>query len=159
MKDRIKEIIKYTGLNSASFAEELGIQKSSISHIVNGRNNPSVDFIMKLTNRYPEINSRWLISGEGEMISGENKTASSSAFSSDSGDLFSGNYNIHKTVVSSKPQKVDTIITDTQKSNNKGFLSNISSDKVSENSSKEKIIEKVLIFYTDGTFKEFSSAN
>jgi len=159
MKDRIKEIIKYTGLNSASFADELGIQKSSISHIVNGRNNPSVDFIMKLTNRYPEINSRWLISGEGEMISGENKTISSSALSSDSGDLFSGNYNIQKTVVPSKPQKVDTIINQAEKPDNKDVLTKLESDKVSEISTKEKIIEKVLIFYTDGTFKEFSSAN
>jgi transcriptional regulator with XRE-family HTH domain len=67
MVDRINLILKAKNLTSRQFAEEIGIQPSGMSHILGGRNRPSLDFVMKVVNRYPEIDIKWLTLGEGEM--------------------------------------------------------------------------------------------
>lgn len=69
MVDRINLILKAKNLTSRQFAEEIGIQPSGMSHILSGRNRPSLDFVMKVVNRYPEIDIKWLTLGEGEMYS------------------------------------------------------------------------------------------
>lgn len=53
------------GLSVSAFADEIGVQRSSISHLLNGRNRPSLDFVMKLIAAYPEVNLYWLLKGEG----------------------------------------------------------------------------------------------
>ena len=55
MIDRINLILKAKNLTSRQFAEEIGIQPSGMSHILSGRNRPSLDFVMKVVTRYPEI--------------------------------------------------------------------------------------------------------
>lgn len=72
MVDRINLILKAKNLTSRQFAEEIGIQPSGMSHIMSGRNRPSLDFVMKVVNRYPEIDIKWLTLGEGEMYSTTN---------------------------------------------------------------------------------------
>ncbi|MFA5817060.1 MAG: helix-turn-helix transcriptional regulator [Bacteroidales bacterium] len=67
MVERIKEIILKEGLTSGSFADLIGVQRSSISHIINGRNNPSLDFIIKTIQHFPKINPEWLLNGVGSM--------------------------------------------------------------------------------------------
>lgn len=67
MIDRINLILKAKNLTSRQFAEEIGIQPSGMSHILSGRNRPSLDFVMKVVTRYPEIDIKWLTLGEGEM--------------------------------------------------------------------------------------------
>lgn len=67
MIDRINLILAAKNLTAKQFAEEIGIQPSGMSHILSGRNNPSLDFVMKVMRRYPEINLYWLLNGEGEM--------------------------------------------------------------------------------------------
>jgi len=63
LKDRIATIMKVNQHNASSFAELLGVQRSSLSHILNGRNNPSLDFIAKLLNNFPNVDANWLITG------------------------------------------------------------------------------------------------
>jgi transcriptional regulator with XRE-family HTH domain len=67
MNDRIKLIIESRNLTASKFADEVGVQASSISHILSGRNKPSLEFIQKVLNTYPDINYEWLISGKGTM--------------------------------------------------------------------------------------------
>ena len=64
IRDRIKVIIKVNQLTATSFADEIGVQRSSISHILNGRNKPSLDFIQKVLKKFPRVNPLWLITGE-----------------------------------------------------------------------------------------------
>ncbi len=68
LNDRISKIIEYSQLTSSEFADEIEVQRSSISHITSGRNKPSLDFLIKVKERFPELNWDWLINGEGEMI-------------------------------------------------------------------------------------------
>ncbi|MDC6386190.1 XRE family transcriptional regulator [Flagellimonas taeanensis] len=62
---RIQTVIAHYGLSVSAFADEIGVQRSSISHLLSGRNKPSLDFVMKLVNAYPEVNLYWLLKGEG----------------------------------------------------------------------------------------------
>ncbi len=76
MKDlnaRISEIIEYSGYSSSEFADEIDVQRSSISHITSGRNKPSLDFLMKVKQRFHELEWEWLITGEGEMLKSTDK--------------------------------------------------------------------------------------
>jgi transcriptional regulator with XRE-family HTH domain len=68
MKDRITLLIKAKNLTAAQFADEIGVQKSSISHILSGRNNASLDFIQKILITYPEVNMDWLMFGKGPIF-------------------------------------------------------------------------------------------
>ena len=66
--ERISKIIEYSGLTSSEFADEIDVQRSSISHITSGRNKPSLDFLIKVKERVPELQWDWLIKGDGEML-------------------------------------------------------------------------------------------
>lgn len=67
MKERIDQIMKKEGLTSTRFAEEIGIQRAAVSHILTGRNNPSLDVVTKILYRFPQVSSDWLLFGKGEM--------------------------------------------------------------------------------------------
>lgn len=69
IKDRIKIIMERENMASGAFAESIGIQQSTLSHILNGRNNPSLDVIMKIHQRYNDIKLEWLLYGQGNMSS------------------------------------------------------------------------------------------
>ncbi|MDR1675885.1 MAG: helix-turn-helix domain-containing protein [Tannerella sp.] len=67
MKERIIQVMNAKGLSSSKFAEEIGIQRAAMSHILNERNKPSLDVLTKIIRRFPEINPEWLLLGNGQM--------------------------------------------------------------------------------------------
>ncbi len=67
MKDRILAFLQNENKSYAQFAEEIGVQPSGISHILSGRNNPSLDFVIKMLHRYPSLSADWLLFGRGSM--------------------------------------------------------------------------------------------
>lgn len=69
LRDRIKQIMEMDNKNSITFSEAIGIQQSTLSHILKGRNRPSLDVIMKIHQQYPNISYNWLLSGQGSMTS------------------------------------------------------------------------------------------
>lgn len=71
MKDRIAHIIRAKNLTAAEFALRLGIQPSNVSHLLAGRNNPSLEFVRKLKETFPEYNLDWIILGSGPMTVSE----------------------------------------------------------------------------------------
>ena len=79
MKDRIILLIKAKNLTAAQFADQIGVQKSSISHIISGRNNASLDFIQKILLSYPEVNMDWLLFGKGPIFKGPETIVNSSS--------------------------------------------------------------------------------
>ena len=66
---RIEEIRKKHQLTAASFATKIGVQRSSISHILSGRNKPSLEFLMKIHDTFDEVNLEWLILGKSSPLS------------------------------------------------------------------------------------------
>jgi len=67
MKDRIQVFLQNENKSYAQFAEEIGVQPSGISHILSGRNNPSLDFVIKMLHSYPSLSAEWLLFGRGSM--------------------------------------------------------------------------------------------
>ena len=67
MKERILEFLKAENKSSAQFAEEIGVQPSGISHILSGRNKPSLDFVLKMLEKYSDLSVEWLLFGKGGM--------------------------------------------------------------------------------------------
>lgn len=68
MTDRLQKIMEYAGVPPNKFAAILGIQRSSISHMMSGRNNPSLTVVQKILKCYPDISADWLLFGEGSML-------------------------------------------------------------------------------------------
>jgi transcriptional regulator with XRE-family HTH domain len=112
---RLQKVMDFYGESPSSFAEKIGVQRSSISHILSGRNKPSLDFILKILSAYPEVELYWLINGKGNFPS----------------DL--------KTEIPKESE-----------------VSRKSSLKDSSESS-DKSIERIIIFYSDGSFKNFDN--
>src|SRR5450759_5399064 len=67
MKERLLEFLKAENKSSAQFAEEIGVQPSGISHILSGRNKPSLDFVIKMLEKYKFLSTDWLLFGKGTM--------------------------------------------------------------------------------------------
>lgn len=93
MKERIEKIMEYKQLTAAVFADSIGIQRSTLAHILNGRNNPSLDVVMKIHQCFADINLQWLIDGIGSMVN-------TSSNNKDDYDLFSN----HSEQINNKPQ-------------------------------------------------------
>ena len=72
MKDRITQFLKSEGISPAEFADKIGVQRSSVSHVLNGRNYPSASFIQKMLSAYRTLNTRWLLLGEGTIFENRN---------------------------------------------------------------------------------------
>lgn len=74
-KERIELLMKCYGLTPSQFAERTGIQRASVSHIISGRNKPSLEVLQKIYEAFPELDARWLMAGKGEepVAQSENK--------------------------------------------------------------------------------------
>ncbi|MCF7568616.1 helix-turn-helix domain-containing protein [Sabulilitoribacter arenilitoris] len=113
---RLQKVIDYYGESASSFAEKIGVQRSSISHILSGRNKPSLDFVLKVLSSFPEVELYWLLNGKGEFPS----TKNSKSFENENPEL-----------------KIESTIRSEIK--------------------KKKEIERIIIFYSDGSFKNFQN--
>jgi transcriptional regulator with XRE-family HTH domain len=143
MKDRIIKFLTAEGLTATKFADEIGVQRSSISHILSGRNNPSFEFIQKILNRYRNLSAEWLIQGTGQMYKKPENSMNT----------------IPVNQVASPPDNRDNQL-NLFKPNMENKTSSSESNKTILIKEDEKIIpsrkvEKILLFYSDKTFDEF----
>lgn len=132
---RLQQIMDLYQLTASAFAESVGVQRSAISHILSGRNKPSLDFILKILETYPDIELYWLLNGKGD---GPVKTQESSGQT----DLFRK----EKEIAAAAP------LTDTEP-NHIVFPS-----EERYPPSKERKVVRVMIFYDDHTFEEVTNA-
>jgi transcriptional regulator with XRE-family HTH domain len=193
MINRILLVLKTQNLTSSQFADEIGVQRSSISHILSGRNNPSLEFVTKILKRFPDINSEWILFGKGSMYresesSLKNKLDKKPIVQA---DLFSYEESeqvempaINQAILNDDEfyeNHIDknTPINPVHISENVLFNQNILQEKTDEKNKKternesieseikkceteepeikkkKKEIEKIVIFYSDKTFKEY----
>lgn len=153
MKDRIFSLIEAKELALGKFADEIGVERSTMSHIKSDRSKPSLDMAQKILERYPEVSVEWLILGQGPMFKHIND--------SQEPDLFS-QLELNTSKSDMKSEKVEPIITvQTPPRNQEIETPDIVVAKkeeqrvVSTNSiNSERIVERVIIFYSDQTFEE-----
>lgn len=77
MKQRLQTLLATEKMASSKFADIINVNRSSISHLLSGRNNPSLDFLQKILVKFPHINPDWLLLGQGSMYRNrvDNKSA------------------------------------------------------------------------------------
>lgn len=68
IQGRIVELMSHFKLTAGALAEAIGVQPSSVSHVLSGRNRPSLDFVLRILEQYPEVSSDWLLHGSGKML-------------------------------------------------------------------------------------------
>jgi transcriptional regulator with XRE-family HTH domain len=68
MLDRIQKILQVKKLTPSAFADKIGVPRSTISHVLSGRNNPSLEFVQKVLDSFPDIRTEWMVRGEGNML-------------------------------------------------------------------------------------------
>jgi transcriptional regulator with XRE-family HTH domain len=141
MKERIQEFLRIENKSSSQFAEEIGVQPSAISHIISGRNKPSLDFILKMLAKYPTLSTDWILFGKGTM------------YREDASDLFSAaNFDALGEVADREKENDasnlvrDEVVKDvTNKTNRPSDL--ISADK--------RKASRIVFFFDDNTFSEY----
>ncbi len=161
MKDRIRQIMENEQLSPSAFADKLQLGRAVISHILNGRNNPSLDVVSRILSNMNYINPDWLITGNGSMYKTEKESQNfttsqtpihNSAPSRNQPDLFSQNY-VSPTIVQEESEyRKENIVEQPEKTNNINDNQNIIYKKA-----VERKISKIIIYYTDNTFETFNA--
>ena len=141
MKERLLEFLRVENKSSAQLAEEIGVQASGISHILSGRNNPSLDFVLKMLEKYQYLSTDWLLFGKGSMYK-ENRMQN--LFDYDLADNKESNEMKSKNEV----PKVNIDYEDVMK-NKTMKVSAVSSDKITSD------VVKIVWFYENNSFEEF----
>jgi transcriptional regulator with XRE-family HTH domain len=152
MHKRLSSLIKALGLSAAQFADEIGVQRSSISHVISGRNKPSMDFIEKILQRFPRVNADWLIMGSGSVFRDE--------------DLFSGQEKLIPATEKrekseagiKKPEVMDEPKVDRPEKSNK-LLASGDTPAQGETRAVGKQLKEVILVYTDHTFRVLKPEN
>lgn len=85
--DRIKVVMKVNQLSASQLADEIGVQRSNVSHVLSGRNKPSFEFIHKLLVRFPRVNAHWLITGQSQPENEDSTEINRPSPKEQSGDL------------------------------------------------------------------------
>lgn len=129
---RLQKIIDYYGESASSFAEKVGVQRSSISHILSGRNKPSLDFVLKILAAFPDVDMYWLCNGKGDFPK-TNKTE-------------------EKNTVVTNVNKEKTEFTNVKKGE-----ASLKEEIPLPETKKDKTIDRIVIFYADGSFKSYNS--
>jgi len=150
INDKIKQVLTIKNLSPSYLADDIGVQRSSISHILSGRNRPSLDIIQKIVRRFPEFTYEWFLEDDGQLSTDETSM---------------------QLPIGTKTQRDMTSITrqssdkpdQPASSNPASTLADQSStyDKTNipkQEVSSKQVIDRILIFYTDGTFREYTPA-
>ncbi|MEA1886651.1 MAG: helix-turn-helix transcriptional regulator, partial [Bacteroidota bacterium] len=133
---RIRLFLDKENKSSSKFAEEVNVQPSGVSHILSGRNKPSLDFIIKMLKTYPYLNTDWLLFGKGEMYTDKEPGLDFSEEKEfETGNLFddtiAGKDDKASDYEEAESNDIDTGV-------NKPFS------------------ERIIIFYPDGTYSEYN---
>lgn len=130
---RLQKILEYYDLSAAAFSDAIDVGRSSISHILSGRNKPSLDFVLKVVQTYPEVELYWLLNGKGTFPN------------TPGGTQYPEKQTRQGSSIPPAPPVSDDLPAKALIPVNR------------EKSSADKKIKKIVIFYQDGTFEAFEN--
>ena len=131
---RLQKILEFYGLSATAFSEKIDFNRSTISHLLSGRNKPSLEFVMKVLNQFPEVELYWLLNGTG---------------------------NFPSTLSSEKPKIVPKEFFPQSRVSDLTPISELPIEALSKGSKKAEIaknsseIERIILFFKDGSFKAY----
>ena len=155
INQRLVFLMDQYNLTSASFAARLGINRSSMSHIVSGRNKPGLEILQKLLMAFPDINAAWLINGNGDISSAGTESIKPSLFTGPKENPL--------------PQKPKAVADNAQVKPEKdldllGTIENVYNELEAKNSEIEKLktisknqgsVKRITLYYANGSFEDF----
>ena len=130
---RLEKILEYYGISATAFSETIAVNRSTISHLLSGRNKPSLDFIMKVIQHYPEVELYWLLNGKGSFPANQESPTFPTETTS-----------IEKSEKASSPKITDPATTKMSKS-------------LDLLKSKDTAIDRIVVFFKDGSFKSYEN--
>jgi transcriptional regulator with XRE-family HTH domain len=147
---RLEIILDYYGLNASAFADKIGVQRSSLSHLLSGRNKPSLDFILKIHDVFPDVDLYWILNGSGSFPKNNEPTRKQETKVEDV---------IKINAPSPSPESIATGNLFSEENTNTDKNRARSKNDYIQNAVNESIsseVEKIVFFYKDGTFKIFT---
>ena len=144
---RLELLLDYYSLNASAFADKIGVQRSSLSHLLSGRNKPSLDFILKILEVFPDVDLYWILNGKGNFPknSDEKKTEIIAGKIISAPPPIPQNLTIKNLFSSSEIPVVKNTVENRNPITNENITISTSSNE----------IDKIVIFYKNGTFKDY----
>ncbi|MCR5519076.1 MAG: helix-turn-helix transcriptional regulator [Bacteroidales bacterium] len=135
MNTRLQQFLSAENITQSQFADNIGVARASISHILAGRNKPGFDFIESLARHYPTLNIDWFITGNGKMYKSASEPAPVAV------------------PAATKPAEPEDILFPFPDEN----IERNTSRKQVQNTANKKVISKITVFFTDGTFEDYTN--
>jgi transcriptional regulator with XRE-family HTH domain len=170
MKERLVQLLDLEQLTPSKFADIIGVQRSSVSHVISGRNKPSFDFLHKTLKAFPGLNASWLMLGEGTMYEQMGRQVSGNLFAApeippeepfpdqipeedtESDEIFASAAPIPHAFGDPTPPE-------TPASTKKGEVSGKSLEHSDEKSENARKVVQVMVIYDDDTFRTYGAAH
>ena len=127
--NRLQKILDFYNISATELSNQISFNRSTISHLLSGRNKPSLDFVMKVLQKYPEVELYWLLNGKGSFPLVKNIPSSSHLITK----------NIHPAEKEDNLTKEDAI------------------PKVISNSFNDNDVDRIVVFFKNGTFKSYKN--
>ena len=127
---RLQQVFEYYDLNASAFADKIGVGRASISHLLSGRNKPSLDFVMRVIKNFPDVELYWLLNGKGEFPKNE----------------------IKKSKTESAPPLSQS--NPYSEKNVSKYTDNLTAENSVSDTSE---IERIVIFFKNGSFKNYTT--
>ena len=142
---RLEIILDYYNLSASAFADKINVQRSSLSHLLSGRNKPSLDFIIKVIEVFPEVDLYWILNGKGNFPKSENVVSTV---------LETEKKTPSQPIVENTNSELDLFSTVEKRITSTLSESNPVESIKTENNSDEGI-ERIVVFFKNGTFKNY----
>ncbi len=152
MKNRLQQFINAENISQSQFADKINVARGSVSHIISGRNKPSYEFIQAMIEHFPMLNVEWLMTGRGKMyrdVTNMNHPPAS-------------NQNLFTTPLQTPSPTLETAEKEVfpgSREEPEQILQpqrGINPENQTQSSDNQKTIQKIVVFYTNGTFEEFN---
>lgn len=163
MNFRLQQFLAAENITQAQFADEIGVARASVSHIIAGRNKPGFDFIQNMSRRYPDLNLEWLIQGKGRMYK-DDRPERPLTTESVEGQLFppSSSVPVSSAALQPEPKEVPESTQPTAIAGQiKQSLEKEEDYRVSskvQQQVKDRRITRIVVFYDDNTYQELREA-
>lgn len=147
---RLEIILDYYSLNASSFADKIGVQRSSLSHLLSGRNKPSLDFILKIMDVFPEVDLYWILNGKGTFPKSEIENEIN--FAPPTPIVINP---IEETKIEKQPDLFSEKISNAKNQMEENLPNLFSNSKIASSVKTDGEIDRIVIFYANGTFKTY----
>jgi transcriptional regulator with XRE-family HTH domain len=146
---RLEIILDYYSLSASAFADKVGVQRSSLSHLLSGRNKPSLDLILKIIENFPEVDLYWILNGKGNFPKSDNNSKNIETPTS----IFN-----NQEIIAAQ-EKEPNLFSEPSIEKNPVFenlKNNFSNTENLSTSKNEGEIDRIVVFYKNGTFKNYN---